>query len=161
MHSLELELPRHLYTETRDSEGNITDVIYAADKLVSWSEYGGGNTIDRWCREKFEREIEAIDTWEDNRFLVLEERWLEEENGHDDAVAEARYERDCQVITAAAEEKRAAALNRMEARKAAIEKLVAESRAHLAAQQPAEPVDYTFEVLVAIGAVIAVYLLLN
>lgn len=152
MQTLELDLPRHLYVESRDEQGNVTGVTYAADKLISWSEYGGGSAIERWCRKKYDRDIEAIDAWEEQRILVLEEQWQEEENGHDDDAAEARYDQACAAITAEAGRKRAAAMAHLKARKAAIKKLVLQSRRHLAEQQPAEPVDYTFGFLLAAGA---------
>ena len=61
--TLDLDLPRHLYVESRDEQGNVTGVTYAADKLISWSEYGGGSAIDRWCRKKYDQDIETINAW--------------------------------------------------------------------------------------------------
>jgi hypothetical protein len=51
-------------------------------------------------------------------------------------------------------------MTRIDATKAAIEELVTQSREYLAAHQPAEPVDNTFMMLLALGAVIALVFML-
>lgn len=152
MHTLEPDLPKHLYIESRDSDGNLIDITYTAEKLVSWAEYRNGAAIDRWCRDRLDRDIEAIDTWEEGRYLALEEQWLEQEDGSDDDAAEARYEKACQVIADRSAHKRARAMERMQQHREDIDKLVAESREHLAAHQPAEADAPIFGILLAIGA---------
>lgn len=162
MHTLELDLPKHLYTETTDSDGNVIDITYAADKLVSWAEYGGGKAIDNWYQERIDSEIAAIDAWEDKRYMTLEEQWLEQENGSDDNAAESNYETACQAIADAANSKRETVLTRMQQRREAIDKLIVQSREYIAAHQPAEPADYTFGFLLAVGAIITLaYLLVH
>lgn len=160
MHTLELQLPKHLYTETRSPDGTITDITYAPEKLIAWYEYSRGDSINRWYQDICDREIEAIDAWEDNQFLLQEELWLEQENGLDDAAAEAQYDLACQAIARKADSRRNAIMTRIDATKAAIEELVTQSREYLAAHQPAEPVDNTFMMLLALGAVIALVFML-
>lgn len=160
--ALELQLPKHLYTETTAPDGTITDITYAPEKLIAWFEYSRGDALNRWYQDISDREIEAIDAWEDNQFLLQEERWLEQENDLDDDAAEAQYDLACQAIAREADSRRNAVLTRIDDTKAAIEELVAQSREHIAAHQPDEPVDNTFMVLLALGAAIAlVYMLIS
>jgi hypothetical protein len=51
-------------------------------------------------------------------------------------------------------------MTRIDDTKAAIEELVAQSREYIAAHQPAEPVDNTFMVLLALGGAIALIFML-
>lgn len=160
MHALDLELPKHLYTETRGPDGTLTDITFASEKLIAWYEYGHGNALQRWYQDICDREIEAIDAWEDTWSLLQEEKWLEQENGQDDDAAEAQYDLACQAIAREADSRRAAVRARIDETKAAIEKLVMESREHIAAHQPAEPVDHTFMILLAIGGAITLIITL-
>ena len=160
VHALDLELPKHLYTETRGPDGTITDITFAPEKLIAWYEYGQGNALQRWYQDICDREIEAIDAWEDAWSLLQEEKWLEQENGQDDEAAEAQYELACQAIAREADSRRAAVMARIHETKAAIEKLVAESREHIDAHQPAEPVDHTFMILLALGGAITLIVML-
>ena len=160
VHTLELQLPKHLYTETRSPDGTITDITYAPEKLIAWYEYSRGDALHRWYQDICDREIEAIDGWEDNQFLLQEEAWLEQENGLDDDAAEAQYDRACQAIAREADSRRDAVMTRIDATKAAIEELVTQSREHIAAHQPDEPVDNTFMVLLALGGAIALVFML-
>jgi hypothetical protein len=155
VHASELQLPKHLYTETRAPDGTITDIIYAPEKLIAWYEYSRGDAVHKWYQDICDREIEAINAWEDNRFLQQEETWLEQENGLDDDAAEAQYDLACQAIARKADSRRNAVMTRIDATKAAIEELVTQSREHIAAHQPAEPVDNTFMILLALGGAIA------
>jgi len=162
VHALELQLPKHLYTETRAADGTITDITFATEKLIAWYEYGRGDALHRWYQDICDREIEAIDAWEDNQFLLLEEKWLEQENGQDDDAAEAHYDLACQTIATEADNRREAVMRRIQEIRADIDKLVAQSREHLAAHQPEYPVDYTFMTLLAVGGAIAlVYMLIS
>jgi len=155
VHALELQLPKHLYTETRSPDGTITDITFAPEKLIAWYEYSRGDAIRRWYQDICDRKIEAIDSWEDNQFLLQEERWLEQENGLDDDAAETQYDLACQAIAREADSRRNAVMTRIDNTKAAIEDLVTQSREHIAAHQPAEPVDNTFMILLALGGAIA------
>jgi hypothetical protein len=162
VHALELQLPKHLYTETRAPDGTLTDIVFEPEKLIAWYEYSRGDALHRWYQDICDREVESIDAWEDNQFLLLEEKWLEQENGQDDDMAETQYNLACQAIAREADSRRNAVLTRIYDTKAAIEELVTQSREHIAAHQPAEPVDYTFMVLLAIGGIIAlVYMLIS
>jgi len=162
VHALDLQLPKHLYTETRAPDGTLTDIIYEPEKLIAWYEYGRGDALNRWYQNICDREIELINVWEDNQFLLQEEKWLEQENGQDDDMAETQYDLACQAIAREADSRRAAVLARIHDTRAAIDELVTQSREHLAAHQPAEPVDHTFMALVTIGGVIALaYMLLS
>jgi len=157
----ELQLPKHLYTETRAPDGTLTEIIYAPEKLIAWYEYSRGDAIHRWYQDICDREIEAIDIWEDNQILLQEERWLEQENGLDDDAAESQYDLACEAITREADSRRAAVMSRIEETKAAIVQLVEQSREHIAAHQPEEPVDYTFMILFALGGAIALIYMLT
>jgi hypothetical protein len=155
VHALELQLPKHLYTETRAPDGTITDITFVPEKLIAWYEYSRGDAIHRWYQDICDREIEAIDDWEDNQFLLQEEKWLEQENGQDDDAAEIQYDLACQAIASEAKSRRDAVLARIRETKSDIEKLVMQSREYLAAHQPDEPVDHTFMILLALGCAIA------
>jgi len=160
VHALELQLPKHLYTETRASDGTLTDIVYEPEKLIAWYEYSRGDALHRWYQDICDREIESIDAWEDNQFLLQEEKWLEQENGQDDDMAETQYDLACQAIAREADSRRNVVLTRIHDTKAAIEELVTQSREHIAAHQPAEPVDHTFMILLAIGGAIAIIFML-
>lgn len=162
MHALDLQLPKHLYIENRAPDGTVIDVTFIPEKLISWYEYSCGDAIDRWYQDISDREIEAINAWEDNQFLLLEEQWLELENGQDDDAAEAQYNLACQAIARKAEDRRKAVTTRIAETKTTIGQLVTQSREYIAAHQPEEPVDNTFMILLAIGGAIAlVYMLIS
>ena len=160
VHALELQLPKHLYTETRGPDGTLSDITFVPEKLIAWYEYRCGAALQRWYQDICDREIEAIDAWEDNQFLRQEEQWLEQENGQDDDAAEAAYDLACQAIAREADSRREAVIARIAETKAAIEELVTESREYLAAHQPEEPVDHTFITLLALGGTIALVIML-
>jgi hypothetical protein len=161
VHALELQLPKHLYTETRGPDGVVTEITFAPEKLIAWYEYSRGDAIHRWYQDICDREIAAIDAWEDNHFLLQEEKWLEQENGQDDDTAETQYDLACQAIAREADSRRNAVYTRIRDTKAAIEELVMQSREHIAAHQPDEPVDHTFLTLIAIGGFIALVVMLT
>ena len=160
VHALDLELPKHLYTETRAPDGTITDIIFAPEKLIAWYEYGQGNALQRWYQDIYDREIEAIDAWEDAWSLLQEEKWLEQENGQDDDAAETRYNLACEAIAREADSRRNAVRTRIDETRSAIETLVTESREYIAAHQPDEPVDHTFMILLALGGAITLIITL-
>jgi hypothetical protein len=160
VHAPDLELPKHLYTETRAPDGTLTDITFIPEKLIAWYEYSQGEALHRWYQDICDREIEAITAWEDNQFLQLEETWLEQENGESDAAAEAQYELACQSISSKADSRREAVMTRIQESKAAIEELVLQSREHIASHQPDEPVDNTFITLLAIGGFITLVFML-
>jgi hypothetical protein len=162
VHALDLELPKHLYTETRAPDGTLSDITFVPEKLIAWSEYSRGSALQRWYQDIYDREIEAIAVWEDNQFLQLEENWLEQENGENDDAAEAQYDLACQAITLKADRRREAVMTRIQETKAAVEELVSQSREHIVSHQPDEPVDHTFITLLAIaGAATLVFMLLS
>lgn len=147
-----LGLPRYLYTEVRDQDGNLTDITLAADKLVDWAAQGYGDAIGSLCREIYDREIDAIHAWEQTRLLLLEEQWMTLENGVDDDEHEQQYCLDCDAVTGEADARRAAAGVEMERRKAAIEDLVQRANLHLKTRKPAPQESNTFGYLFAVAA---------
>ena len=83
MNTSEPELPQHLYTEATEPDGTATRATIAADKLIAWSEDGRGDAVDSWCQQIHDREIKAIDAWEDDRILQLEDEWIALEQDED------------------------------------------------------------------------------
>lgn len=136
MDAFALHLPKHLYTEIRDEGGAVTGVTYAADKLATWSGNGCGDAAGKLCQEIYSNELAEITAWQDNQLLLLEEQWLKLENGEDDEEEEAQYDLACDAVCSEAEERRLAARQRMEQRRAAIDKLVLESMEHIANTTP-------------------------
>ena len=136
MDAFALHLPKHLFTEIRDEGGAVTGVTYAADKLAAWSGNGCGDAAGKLCQEIFGNELAEINTWQDNQLLLLEEQWLKLENGEDDEEEEAQYDLACEAVCSEAEERRDVARQRMEQRRAAIDKLVLESMEHIANSAP-------------------------
>ena len=160
VHAQDLELPKHLYTETRASDGTVTDITFIPEKLVAWYEYSRGEALQRWYQDICDRELEAIAAWEDSQFLQLEEDWLEQEDGENDDAAETQYDLACQAISRKADSRRAAVKQRIQESRTAVEELVSQSREHIASHQPAEPVDHTFITLLAIGGFITLVFML-
>jgi hypothetical protein len=136
MDAFALHLPKHLYTETRQEDGTVTGVTYAADKVAAWSGNGCGDAAGKLCQEIYSNELEEITAWEDQQILLLEEQWLKLENGEDDEEEEAQYDLACDAVCSEAEERRLAARQRMEQRRAAIDELVLESMEHIANATP-------------------------
>lgn len=132
MDGLALQLPRHLYIEKKDDNGVVTDVTYAADKLVAWSGHGCGDAVGKLCEEICSQEIETIDAREEHQLLLLEEQWLKLENGIDDEEEEAQYDLACDAVAAEAQAQREDARQRRDQRHAAIDKLVLQSMEHMA-----------------------------
>lgn len=132
MDGLALQLPGYLYTETKDDNGVVTDVTYAADKLIAWSGNGCGDAVGKLCEQICSSEIEAIDAREEHQLLLLEEQWLKLENGIDDEEEEAQYDLACDAVAGEAQAQREDARQRRDQRHAAIDRLVLQSLEHMA-----------------------------
>lgn len=157
----ELELPLHLYTEARGPDGKVTGLNCPADKLVSWADHGCGDAIERLCEQLLDREMEVIDMWKENQFLLLEETWVALENGIDDVENEKQYALACDAVCREADEKAEVAVLQLKQRKSEIEKLVRQSREYLAMNQPAPQGDTMSGYLFILAAVaVLVYLVL-
>jgi hypothetical protein len=162
MSTPELNLPQHLYIETRDDQGVVTGTALDADKLLMWAGHGYGNAISDYCGQLLEREIRAIDAWQERRLLLLDEQWHEAENGEDDDAAERRYALASDAVVSEAGRRRDAAAARMARHRVAVEQLVREAESHLAEYRPAEDEDTSMGLLFALLAAGAlVYTLLS
>jgi len=162
MSALELNLPQHLFIETTDEEGLVTGTALDADKLLAWAGHGYGNAIAVYCSKLLEREIEAIDAWQERRLLLLDEKWQEAENGLDDDAAEQQFERDCEHVISEADRRRQRTAARIAQHQAEIEQLVREAEAHVEENRPAEDEDTSMGLLFALLAAGAiVYTLLS
>ena len=160
MNTSEPILPKHLYIESTAPDETATKVTFAPDKLIAWSEVGGGDAIDNWCRQICDEKIAAINTWEDDRILELEDEWVSSENDveeEDEDEEEKHYHLACEVVSRDAEKKREIAREQMAEHKAAIEKLVRQARtfndAHTPPKEEKHLVGY---LVVAISAVLAI-----
>lgn len=162
MNASDLELPPHLYNHTTGSTGSdLPRVTLDADKLIAWSERGRGDAVERWCKQFCDRELDAIDTWEDNRVLQLEEEWMsiekdvEEEEEDED---ENRYHQACDLVAREADARRARAHARKVEQQAAIERRVQEARAYIAAHKSESPPEEApwFDYLLALAGIAAV-----
>ncbi len=152
MGTLELDLPRYLYTETADTDGAVTGAVLDADKLLAWAGHGYGNSISNYCSKLLERELQTIDAWQETRLLLLDEQWQEAENDVDDDAAEWRFAEACDAVVKQADHRRHAAAARMAERQAAIEKLVREAEQHLEECRPDEDEDTSIGLLIALLA---------
>jgi hypothetical protein len=165
MNTSEPELPQHLYIHSTDPDDTATRAALAPDKLISWSQGGRGDAIDKWCQQICDSKLAAINSWHDNRILQLEDEWASTENHVEDEDADAdeeRYHQACEAVTREAQQKRALARKRMAEHKAAIEKLVQQARAFSAAHTPPPQEDHLVGYLIAIAAVVAVaYMLIS
>lgn len=162
MDGLALQLPRYLYTEDRDENGVVIDVTYATEKLIAWSGNGCGDAVGKLCDEIYNREIETIDAREEHQLMLLEEQWLELENGEDDEAEEAQYDLACEATSGEAQAQRHAARQRRDQRCAAIDKLVLESMEHMANNAPEHAESNVGGYLIALFLLAAVvYVLLT
>ncbi|MDH3986653.1 MAG: hypothetical protein OEV12_09595, partial [Gammaproteobacteria bacterium] len=132
MDGLALQLPGYLYIETKDDNGVVTDVTYAADKLIAWSGNGCGDAVGKLCEQICNSEIETVDAYEEHQLLLLEEQWLKLENGIDDEEEEAQYDIACDAVAGEAQAQREDARQRRDQRHAAIDRLVMQSMEHMA-----------------------------
>ena len=154
MNTSEPILPKHLYIESTAPDETATKVTFAPDKLIAWSEVGGGDAIDNWCRQICDEKIAAINTWEDDRILELEDEWVSSENDveeEDEDEEEKRYHLACEVVSRDAEMKR-----EMAEHKGVIEKLVRQARTFNAAHVPPKEEKHLVGYLVAVSAVVAI-----
>jgi hypothetical protein len=135
MTTLDLKLPRHLYRQTTNQDGEVTGVTYLHDRLINW--FDRGNGVHKLCQAVYEDELDKIACWEDNRLLQLEEQWLEVENGEDDDEHEARYHLACDTVTREADARREQAKAQKAERQAAIEELVSQCVEHIEDNSPA------------------------
>ncbi|MGD2137540.1 MAG: hypothetical protein PVJ66_01380 [Gammaproteobacteria bacterium] len=161
MKTSELELPKHLYTKITSPCGTMTRFIIAPDKLISWAEQGRGDAILHLCHKSCERKIEAIDAWESDRIMQLEDECIAAGNDEeayapgdeDEDAAERRYQQVCERIAREAEMKRARIRAKMEEHKSAVEKLVQDARVYIAAHESHPQEDNLLAYLLAIGAI--------
>jgi hypothetical protein len=160
MNTSEPILPKHLYIESTATGGTANKVTFEPEKLIAWSEVGGGDAIDNWCRQICDEKIAAINTWEDDRILELEDEWVSSENDveeEDEDEEEKRYHLACEVVSRDAEKKREIAREQMAEHKAAIEKLVRQARTLNVTHTPPKEKKYLVGyLLVAVSAVVAI-----
>ena len=159
MTALDLMLPEHLYKESRNPQGEVTNVTYLHDRLVNWCDKGKG--VQSLCHTVCDNELADISRWEDDQLLMLEEAWLMVENGEDDEASEAQYHLDCDAITREADEKRAIATSQKTERHSAIEELLLQCAAHVEEHKPppraSHAIEYTLA-MAALGALVYVML---
>jgi hypothetical protein len=154
MNTSEPLLPKHLYIHSTAPDGTVTNVTFSPDKLLAWSECGRGDAVDKWCKQICDKKIAAINTWEDNRILQLEDDWASAENDvedEDEDEDEIRFNLACEAVTREATMKRENAREQMAEHKAAIEKLVRQARASNAAHTPPPQESHLVRYLIAVG----------
>lgn len=160
MNTSEPILPEHLYIESTVHDGTATKVTVVPDKLIAWSEVGGGDAIDNWCKQICDEKIAAINTWEDDRILQLEDEWVSSENDveeEDEDEDEKRYHLACEAVSSDAKMKRAIAREQMAEHKAAIEKLVRQTRTFNESRKPPREEKHLVGYLVvALSAVLTI-----
>jgi hypothetical protein len=152
----EMELPQHLYTKTTSPCGTDTKYTIAPDKLVSWAEEGRGDAINGLCHTVYERNIASIIAWERDQMTQLEDEWMTD-GGDDDMhsrkfVHVKHYPTTREDVAKEAEMKRANAKERLAEHQIALEKLVQEARAFIAAH-PAQEEDDMLPYLLLLGAI--------
>ena len=149
MTAIDLMLPEHLYKESRNQQGELTDVTYLHDRLINWCDRGKG--VQQLCGTVYENQVMEISRWEDDQLLMLEEQWLAVENGEDDDDDEEQYHLDCEAVTREAEEKRAIAKSHMGKRHSAIEELLSECARHIEKHKPPPRPSHAAEYLIAMA----------
>lgn len=159
MTALDLKLPKHLYRQTLNEDGEVTAVTYLHDRLINWFDHGKG--LQNLCQTEYENELGNIAGWEEQQLLLLEEQWLEVENGEDDDANEEQYHLACDAVTREADEKRLTAKSQMAERYSAIENLVSQCTEHIEEHTPATHASHAAEYVLAviIIAVVAFVLL--
>ena len=169
MNTSEPLLPKHLYIDSTGADEAVSRLTFAPDKLIAWSEDGRGDAIEKWCKHVCEKKIVAINSWEDNQILYLEDEWASAENDieeEDEDEDEIRFHLACEAVTREAEMKREIAREQMAEHRAAIEKLVRQARTsnptHTPPAQQSHLVRYLIAVAIGVGIGIAVaYVLLT
>ena len=148
MTALDLKLPKHLYQQTLNDDGEVVEVTYLHDRLINWFDHGKG--LQELCQSIYDDELGQIAVWEEEQLLLLEEQWLEVENGEDDDDNEEQYHLACDAVTCEADEKRLLAKSQMAERYSAIEKLVAQCAEHVEEHTPEAPTSHVAEYILAI-----------
>ena len=161
MNTSEPLLPKHLYLDSTGPDGTVSRLAYSRDKLLAWSEDGHGDAIDKWCKHVCDKKIDAINTWEDNQILSLEDEWASterdvEEEDEDEDEDEIRYHLACEAVTGEAEKKREIAREQMAEHKAAIEKLVRQARSSSTTRLPPAQESHLVRYLIALGTGIGI-----
>jgi len=161
MNTPEPLLPKHLYPDPTGPDGTASRLAYSHDKLLSWSEEGHGDAIDKWCKHVCDEKIDAINTWEDNQILSLEDEWASterdvEEEYEDEDEDEIRYHLACEAVTGEAEKKREIAREQMAEHKAAIEKLVRQASTSSTPPLPPAQQSHLPRYLIALGTGIGI-----
>ena len=159
MTALDLMLPEHVYKESRNQQGKVTNVTYLHDRLINWCDRGKG--VQQLCSTVYADELADISQWEDDQLLMLEEEWLVVENGEDDEASEAQYHLDCDAVTREAGERRATAKSQKTERRSAIEELMEQCATHIEEHKPppraSHAIEYTLA-MAALGALVYVML---
>jgi hypothetical protein len=148
MSAVDLMLPRHLYMENRDQQGDVTDVVYLHDRLMNWFDSGKG--VNRLCQSVYEQQLARIAHWEESQVLLLEEQWLAIENGEDDDANEAQYHIACDAVAREADDRRALAARERDLRHSAINELVENCAGHLEEHAPEPFTSHAAEFTLAI-----------
>lgn len=148
MTALDLKLPKHLYRQTLNQDGEVTGVTYLHDRLINW--FDGGKGLRNLCQAEYESDLGNIADWEEEQLMLLEEQWLEIESGEDDDDNEEQYHLACDAVTQEAAAKRLAAEPRMAARYSAIEKLVSQCAEHVEDHAPPPRASHAAEYTLAI-----------
>jgi len=151
MTAIDLMLPEHLYKESRNQQGELTDVTYLHDRLINWCDRGKG--VQQLCGTVYENQVMEISRWEDDQLLMLEEQWLAVENGEDDDDDEEQYHLACDAVTREADEKRAIAQSQRVERHSAIEDLVSQCAGHIEEHKPAARTSHAAEYLMAMAII--------
>ena len=155
----ELELPRHLYTESTGPCG-AADKLIAPDMLVYWAEQGRGDAIYRLCHRVYERRLASINAWEIDRIQQLEEELML--SGYDEDMSGCKYvnvkhyHTTLEDVVREAELNRASVKERMTEHQTAIEELVQEAREYISAftaqQDEGDMLTYLLVIVVAAAA---------
>lgn len=154
----ELELPQHLYAETKSASG-AADKLIAPDELVSWADQGRGDAIFRLCHAVYERKLANINAWEKERIQQLEDEMMFA--GNDEGIPGGKYVKvkhyhtTLEDVAREAQLKRANVKERMDKHQAAIEELVQEAREFISAFAAQQDESNMLTYLLVIVAVVA------
>jgi hypothetical protein len=147
MTALDLKLPKHLYRETLNADGEVTDVTYLHDRLINW--FDGGKGLHNLCQTVYDDELATVAIWEEEQLMLLEEQWLEIENGEDDDDNEDQYHLACDAVTREADARRIVAKSQMAERYSAIEDLVSQCAEHVEEHTAAPRTSHAAEYAIA------------
>ena len=152
MSAPEPHLPQFLYNEVIGEDGTVTGRELDADRLLAWAGHGYGNSITEYCGRLLEQEFLVIENWQEQRLLLLDEQWLEAENGEDDDAAEQFCNQACNRVLEEADQRRANATARITRQQSAIEELVRDAEAHVAKHRPAEDDNASMGLMLLLAA---------